>query len=120
MANIRVVELHSQGENIVIVGEYYGVVSDTPSFTFPAKTDDDAIEAATKVVEVANVICDDFGIMAFPLGIMPFETIKAGHTQDFIDEQVELGGTVNFDKVLDIPGADKAQAYLDQAHAELC
>lgn len=120
MANIRVVELHTQGENIVIVGEYYGVVSDTPSFTFPAKTDDDAIEAATEVVEIANVICADFGIMAFPLGIMPFETIKAGKVDDFIQEELDKGAEVFFDKVLDIPGADTAQAYLDQAHAELC
>lgn len=120
MANIRVVELRTQGENIVIVGEYFGCVVEEPSFTYPAKTDDDAIEAATEIVEIANDTCDMFGIMAFPLEVMPIQTIQAGKTQDFIDDEVAGGAEVFFDKVLDIPGADKAQAYLDQAHAELC
>lgn len=120
MANIRVVEFHTQGENILVVGEYLGCVSEDPSFTFPAKTDDDAIKAATEIVEIANGICDQVGIMAFPLGILPFQTIKTGHTQKFIDDEVANGAEIFFDKVLDIPGADKAQAYLDQAHAELC
>ena len=120
MANIRVVELNTQGENIVIVGEYFACVVEEPSFTYPAKTDDDAIEAATEIVEIANDTCDMFGIMAFPIGVIPFQTIKSGHAQDFIDDEVAGGAEVFFDKVLDIPGADKAQAYLDQAHAELC
>ena len=120
MANIRVVELHTQSENIVIVGEYFACVTEEPSFTSPAKTDEDAITAATEVVEIVNDVCGQVGIVAFLLGFLPFNTIQAGKTQDFIDEQVALGATVYFDKVLDIPGADEAQAYLDQASAELC
>lgn len=120
MSNIRVIELHTQGENLVVVGEYFGCVTEEPAFTFPAKTDDDAIKAATEVVEVANGICDVFGIMAFPLGVLPFSTIKAGKVDDFIQDELDNGAEVFFDKVLDIPGADTAQAYLDQAHAELC
>ena len=120
MANIRVVELHTQGENVIVVGEYDACISDNPSFTFPAKTDEDAITAATGVVEIVNDVCGQVGIVALLLGFLPFNTIQAGKTQDFIDEEVALGATVYFDKVLDIPGADKAHEYLDQARAELC
>ena len=118
MSNIRVVAARdTDGDGLVIVGEFVGSVSATASFTFPPKSEDDAIVAATEIVEAVNALCDEVGTSAFPLQILPFATIKRGKTDEFIKE---AAAETFFDAIVDIPGADTAQGWLDKAHEEFC
>ena len=118
MSKIRVVAARdTDGEGLIIVGEFVGIVADTPSFTFPPESEEDVLTGATEIVEAVNEVCAEFGPISFPLQILPFSTIKHGKADEFIKDVVV---ETFFDAIVDIPGADTAQGWLDKAHEEFC